>query len=197
MDPCVERRVLAMRFIRKAILAPTAIGFATYYLALRFGLTYKPLLVLCGIVVGWPVKISLGVRYEGWRRTRKARALVAVTASESRGKLLCDVDIIQELQQMAKDGFIGEFICLACVAHRTVERNSVRLIGEWFKAQHEKVGSGTFAGLIMGAYFISTSDPGNVKVILTTEFNNFDKGTSDCALMGRSLTVPLLRSLPT
>ena len=113
MGPYVGKRVLAMWYIRKVILAPMAIGVAAHYLASRFGLSYKPLLVLCSIIVGWPVKISLGVRYEGWRRTLKAKALDAVTATESHGKLFCDIDILQELQRANENGFIGELICLA------------------------------------------------------------------------------------
>ena len=57
------------------------------------------------------------------------------------------------------------------------------MIGEWFAAQHEKVKSGTWAGVLVGDYLISTADPGNIKVILATEFNNFEKGT-----LGRILT---------
>ena len=99
-----------MRFIRKTILTPTAIGFAVYYLASRFRLAYKPLLVLCGIIVGWPIKVSLGARYGGWRRMRKARAIGAVPATEMRGKWFGDIDVVQELQRMAKDGFVGELL---------------------------------------------------------------------------------------
>ena len=69
------------------------------------------------------------------------------------------------------------------------ECNSLRLIGEWFEDQYEMVGSRTFAGTLMGNYFISTADPGNIKVILATEFNNFEKGTPDHIPMRRSLTV--------
>lgn len=108
MASLTGRRVLAMRFIRRAILAPTAIGFATYHLASRFGLVYKPFLVLCSIIIGWPIKYSLGVRYEGWRRTRKAGTFGAVTASELRGKLFGDIDVLRELQEMDKNGFVGE-----------------------------------------------------------------------------------------
>ena len=195
MDHYVGRRVLAMRFICKTILAPTAIGCAVYHLASWFGLAYKPLLVLCGVIVGWPIKISLRVRYEDWRRTHKAKALSAVTASESPGKSFYDISALRELHRMDKNGFIGEFVCLTLwrAAHRVFERNSLCLIGEWFEDRYEKIGSGTFAGMLMGNYFISTADPGNIKVILTTEFNNFEKGTPDHIPMRRSLTVPLNR----
>lgn len=196
MDP-PGRRVLAIQFICKALLAPTAIGFTVYYLALQFGLAYKPLLALCGVIVGWPVKASLGVRYRGWRRTHKARAFAAVTASESRGKLFYDIDILQELRRMIKDGFIGELICFVREPCITLLNTTLRLIGEFLAAHHEKAGSGTFATVVMGNYFISTTDPGNVKTILATEFNNFEKGTSDHTLMRRSLTVFLIRFHPT
>ena len=76
-----------------------------------------------------------------------------------------------------------------------MNNNILRLIGEWFAAQHEKAGSGTFGAAIMGGYFISTADPGNVKAVLVTEFNNFEKGALDCILMGHSSTVPLARFL--
>ena len=105
----VGRRVLAIRFIRKTISAPTAIGFAVYYLASWLGLTRKPLLVLCGVIFGWPIKASLGARYEGWRRTHKAKALAAVTASEPPGKLFGAISTLRELLRMGKSGFIGEF----------------------------------------------------------------------------------------
>jgi len=58
------------------------------------------------------------------------------------------------------------------------------LIGEWFATQHEKVESGTWGGVLAGDYLISTADPGNIKVILATEFNNFEKGTPGCILLG-------------
>ncbi|KAF9650971.1 cytochrome P450 [Thelephora ganbajun] len=155
MTPHIGRRVLALRFIREIILAPTVIGFTIYYLAWQFGLTYKPLLVVGGVIVGWPIKFSLRVRYESWRRTRRASEIGAVTASESRGKLFGDIDVVQEVQEIDKNGFVGE----------------------WFATQHERVGSGTFSGVLMGEYFMTTSDPGNIKVILATEFNNFEKGS--------------------
>jgi len=110
MAPHVGRRVLALQFLRKIVLAPTAIGFSVYFLASWFGVSYTPLLVLCGITVGWPIKFSLGVRYDGWRRTRRARALGVVPASESRGKLFWDIDLVQELQELDKNGFVGEFL---------------------------------------------------------------------------------------
>jgi len=103
-----------VRFICKAILAPTVIGSAAYYLASRFGLAYKPFLVLCGIVVGWPVKFSLEVRYEGWHRACGAMALGAVTTSGSRRTLFSDIDVMREIQEISKNGFIGELILLGC-----------------------------------------------------------------------------------
>lgn len=109
------RRILAIRFIRGIILAPMVVGFVAYYLASRFSFAYKPLLVLCGIIVGWPIKISLSIKYEGWRRMRKARAAAAVTASESRGRLLADADTLLELLEFNKNGFVGELICSARV----------------------------------------------------------------------------------
>jgi len=67
-------------------------------------------------------------------------------------------------------------LSVLCVTHVSpVEHNC--LVGEWFTAQHEKAGSGTFATVLAGEYLVLTSDPGNVKVILATEFNNFEKGT--------------------
>lgn len=111
MGPYVRRRVQAMWLVRRAILAPALIGLVVYYLTSRFSLAYKPLLILCGVIVGWPVKISLGIRYEGWRRAHRARELSAATASESRGKLFCDIDVLWELRRMDKDGFVGELIC--------------------------------------------------------------------------------------
>lgn len=32
---------------------------------------------------------------------------------------------------------------------------------------------------IFGQYFLLTTDPGNIKVVLSTKFNNFEKGNSD------------------
>lgn len=194
MAPHVGRQVLALRFIQKTILAPTAIGLAVYCLASRFGMTHKPLLVVCSVIVGWPIKFSLGVRYESWRRTRRARALGAVPASESRGKFFGDIDAIQEIQEVDKNGFIGEFLFGGCASHPSRSPDTAfRLIGEWFAAQHEKAGSGTFAAAFLGEYFISTSDPGNIKAILATGFNNFEKGKLNRVLMGRSLTVYSIR----
>ena len=108
MAPHVRRRVLALHFLRKIILAPTAIGFAVYFLASWFGISYIFPLVVCGVTVGWAIKFSLGVRYESWRRARRARALGAVPASESRGKLFGDMDLIQEIQETDRNGFVGE-----------------------------------------------------------------------------------------
>ena len=51
--------------------------------------------------------------------------------------------------------------------------------------------------MILGEYFMSTADPGNIKVMLATEFNNFGKGASYRISTEHSLTVPLLRFLPT
>jgi hypothetical protein len=51
--------------------------------------------------------------------------------------------------------------------------------GEWLVAQYEKGGSGTVAAVFLGDYFLLTNDPGNIKVMLATEFNNFEKGKSD------------------
>jgi len=112
MAPHIKRRVLAVRFICRIILAPTAIGFTVYYLASRFGLAYKPLLVLCGIVVGWPIKYSLGAKYESWHRTWKARAFSAVTASEPGWKSFGGVGALGEIQETIKNGFVGEFVRL-------------------------------------------------------------------------------------
>jgi len=109
MAPHMRRRVLAARFVCGIILAPTAIGFTVYYLASRFGLVYKLFLVLCGVVVGWPIKYSLEVKYESWRRTWKARALGAVTASEPHWK---PFGVLGEIQETIKNGFIGELIPL-------------------------------------------------------------------------------------
>lgn len=107
MSPHVGRRILALRYIRDTVLTPTVIGLVTYYLASRFHLPYKPLLIFCGIIVGWPVKFSLGIRYETWRKARRAGELGAVPASESRGKLFGDIDVLQEVLEMSKNGFIG------------------------------------------------------------------------------------------
>ena len=109
MAPYVGRRVIALRYIRDSVLTPAVIGLVTWYLASRFHLPYKPLLVVCGVVVGWPAKFSLKVRYDGWRRARRARALGAVPASELRGKLFGDIDAAQELLESSKNGFIGKF----------------------------------------------------------------------------------------
>jgi len=192
MSPHVRRRVLAVRFICRIILAPTAIGFTIYYLASRFGLAYKPLLVLCGVVICWPIKYLLEVKYEGWRRTWKARALGAVTASEPDWK---PFGVLGEIQETFKNGFIGELIRLGS-KQRVVEHSTLcSILGEWFATQHEKVGSGTWGGVITGDYLISTADPGNIKAILATEFNNFEKGTPSCILLGHLLTVPSIRFL--
>jgi hypothetical protein len=110
MAPHVGRRILALRYIRDAVLTPTVIGLVTWYLASRFHIPYKPLLVVCGVVVGWPAKFSLKVRYDGWRRARRARALGAVSAAELRGKLLGNVDAAQEMLETSRDGFIGKFL---------------------------------------------------------------------------------------
>lgn len=69
------------------------------------------------------------------------------------------------------------------------------MIGEWFEAQHDRAGSGTFAGVLAGEYFISTADPGNIKAILATESNNFEKGTPDRVPTGPSMTVSSIRVL--
>ena len=96
------------------MLAPTAIGFTIYYLTLRFGLAYKPFLVLCGVVVGWPIKYSLEAKYESWHRTWKARALGAVTASEPGGKSFGGMGALGEIQETIKNGFIGELLRSGC-----------------------------------------------------------------------------------
>lgn len=70
-----------------------------------------------------------------------------------------------------------------------IRLGSLHLIGEWFAAQHEKAGSGTFAGVFFGEYFMSTSDPGNIKAILATDFNNFEKGTLSRVSMRCSLVM--------
>lgn len=123
MSSHVGKRVLALRYIRDTILAPTVIGLVTYYLVSRFRLPYKPLLVACGVIVGWPVKFSLRVRYQGWYRGYRARALGAVPSSEARGKLFGDVDVLQEIKESSKDGNIGKkrFYRHPCIhrAHQT------------------------------------------------------------------------------
>jgi len=124
---------------------------------------------------------------------RKARAFGAVSASESRGKLFGDVDALREVQETDKSGFVGKFSRFVRIA--LIEHNSLCLVGEWFEAQHEKVGSGTFAAVFIGEYFMSTSDPGNIKAVLATEFNNFEKGTSDHSSMRHPLIEPLIRFL--
>lgn len=123
MAPRVGRRVLALRYIRDTVLTPTVIGLVTWYLATRFRLPYKPLLVICGIVVGWPAKFSLRVRYEGWRRARDARALGAVPALESRGKLFGDIDVVQEIQDMSHNGFIGKRVRWQSRSTAFIEQN--------------------------------------------------------------------------
>ena len=60
-------------------------------------------------------------------------------------------------------------------------------IGDWFAAQYEKAGSGTFGAVILGDYFLSTSDPGNIKLMLATGCGNFEKGTSNRILKVASL----------
>ena len=97
----------------------TVISFTIYHLASWFGLAYKPLLILSGVVVGLPVKVSLAARYAGWHRTCRARNLVAIAASESRGELLCDIDFLRDLQRENKSGFLGEFILLVLKLHIT------------------------------------------------------------------------------
>jgi len=114
MAPRLGRWLFALRFVWGIFLAPTVIGLATYYMASRFGLEYRPLLAICGIIIGWPIKFSLEVRYQGWRRTRNAKALAAVTASELRGKLFGDIDLLRDIQKANKNGFVGEFIRLSC-----------------------------------------------------------------------------------
>lgn len=109
-----RRRLLAVRFICGLVLAPTVIGLIVYHLASWFGLAYKPFLVVCGVIVGWPISFSLTVGYEGWRRTRNARAAGAVTASEPHWKSFGSIGVIQELQEITKNGFIGEPVCLEC-----------------------------------------------------------------------------------
>ena len=54
---------------------------------------------------------------------------------------------------------------------------ALRSIGDWFAAQYEKAASGTFGAIILGGYFLSTSDPGNIRLMLATGFGNFEKGT--------------------
>ena len=108
MAPLVGRRILALRYIRDAVVTPTVVGLVTYYLTSRFRLPYKPLLVLGGVLVGWPAMFSLRVRYQGWCRARRAKALGAVPAPESRGKSFGDIDVAREIQDMGKNGFIGK-----------------------------------------------------------------------------------------
>ena len=111
MVPLVGRRILALRYIRDTILTPAVIGLVTYYLATRFRLPYKPLLVVCGVAVGWPVKFSLKVRYDIWHRALRAKAFGAVPASVSRGKSFGDADVAREMQEMGRNGLIGK--CLS------------------------------------------------------------------------------------
>ena len=101
-----------MRLICRAILAPMVIGSAAYYLASWFDFAYKPFLVLCGVIVGWPIKFILGIRYDGWHRTRRARAFGAVTPSEPRWKSSSHINIMGEIKEINENGFIGEFIFL-------------------------------------------------------------------------------------
>lgn len=63
--------------------------------------------------------------------------------------------------------------------YHSVEHGTLPLTGEWFAAQHEKAGSGTFSSALIGDHLISTADPGDIKAILATEFNNFENGTPD------------------
>ena len=60
----------------------------------------------------------------------------------------------------------------------TPRSSNTNFSGEWFATQIEKTGSGTFAAVLLGEYFLVTTDPGNIKVVLATEFNNFEKGKS-------------------
>jgi hypothetical protein len=62
-----------------------------------------------------------------------------------------------------------------------IKRNFLWIAGEWIATQLENAGSGTVAAVILGEYLLITSDPGNIKAILATEFNNFGKGNSNCA----------------
>ena len=107
--PHISRRVHAIRYICRTILPPTVIGSVVYYLASGFG-AYKPFLVLCGIIVGWPIKVSLGAKFEGWRRARRARALGAVTAPQRHRKLFDNIEVLREIQEVNKNGFIGELM---------------------------------------------------------------------------------------
>lgn len=123
--PHIRRRALAIRFICGVLSTPAVIGFAVYHLTLRLGLAYKPFLVLCGIVFDWPINLSLAARYSGWRRACRARALGAVTASESPWKTFTGVDVLWELREISRNGFIGEFIRLGRkLAHRIVEHHT-------------------------------------------------------------------------
>ena len=112
MAPLLGRRILGLQYIRDTILTPTVIGLVTYYLASRFRLPYKPLLVAFCVVVGWPVKFSLRVRYDSWRRARRARDFGAVSASESCGKLFGNADVANEMHEMSRNGLIGTFLSL-------------------------------------------------------------------------------------
>ena len=96
------------QLIPSSILHPTVVGLVTYYLTSRFHLPYKPLLVLGGVLVGWPAMFSLRVRCQGWRRARRAKALGAVPASECRGRSFGDIDVAREIQDMGKNGFIDK-----------------------------------------------------------------------------------------
>lgn len=109
----IKRRLLALRFICGSMLAPTIIGSTVYCLASRFGVAYKPLLVLCGIIIGWPTKFSLGITYGAWHRARRAKAVGTVPASsELRWNLFSEIDVMRELQETNKNGFVGELIRL-------------------------------------------------------------------------------------
>lgn len=105
----VGRRVLALRYIRDTFVTPAVIGLMVHYLAARFNLPHKPLLIACGIIVGWPAKFSLWVRFRGLHRAWRAKALGAVIATENRGKRFGDIDTIQELKDASANGFIGMF----------------------------------------------------------------------------------------
>lgn len=65
--------------------------------------------------------------------------------------------------------------------------------GDWFVAQHVRAGSGTVGLVFLGDYFLTTTDPANIKVLLATEFSNFEKGEVGPHPIGSSLIASLFQ----